>query len=120
MVSIFDEERDTTGSRQARLDLLKEGVRVFVGPPRPRSRPRAIHQLTTRRAARGHGTSRTTPTLQVAAELGIVGLVPFLYLIVRAAVLAARAAPGAHRAARRPCGIVAGGSGASGSVGSGS
>jgi putative inorganic carbon (hco3(-)) transporter len=90
MVSIFDQERDTTGSRQARIDLMKEGVRVFAAHP---VLGIGLGQFinydpTTRKEA--WNVTHNAP-LQVAAELGVVGLVPFIYLIVRAAA-AARAA----------------------------
>ncbi len=90
MVSILDEERDTTGSRQARLDLLKEGVRVFAANP---VLGVGVGQFINFDPTGRKGAWNVTHnvTLQVAAELGIVGLIPFTYLIVRAAS-AARAA----------------------------
>jgi putative inorganic carbon (hco3(-)) transporter len=93
MVSIFDEERDTTGSRQARLDLLKEGVRVFAANPvLGVGLGQFINFDPTSRKGAWNVTHNVT--LQVAAELGIVGLIPFCFLIVRAAagVRAARKA----------------------------
>jgi O-antigen ligase len=92
MVSIFDEERDTTGSRQARLDLLKEGVRVFAAHP---VLGVGVGQFINFDPTGRKGAWNVTHnvTLQVAAEMGIVGLIPFTYLIVRAA--------SAVRAARR-------------------
>jgi O-antigen ligase len=92
MVSIFDEERDTTGSRQARLDLMKEGVRVFAANPVfGIGLGQFVNYDPTGRKQAWNVTHNAT--LQVAAELGVVGLVPFVYLIVRAA--------GAARAARK-------------------
>src|SRR5215203_1679616 len=90
MVSIFDQERDTTGSRQARLDLMKEGVRVFAANPvLGIGLGQFINYDPTGRKEAWNVTHNAP--LQVAAELGVVGLVPFIYLIVRAAA-AARAA----------------------------
>jgi O-antigen ligase len=90
MVSIFDEERDTTGSRQARLDLLKEGVRVFAANPvLGVGLGQFVNFDPTGRKQAWNVTHNVT--LQVAAELGIVGLIPFCFLIVRAAA-AVRAA----------------------------
>jgi O-antigen ligase len=90
MVSIFDQERDTTGSRQARLDLMKEAVRVFAANPvLGIGLGQFVNYDPTGRKEAWNVTHNAT--LQVAAELGVVGLIPFIYLIVRAAA-AARAA----------------------------
>jgi putative inorganic carbon (hco3(-)) transporter len=90
MGSIFDQERDTTGSRQARLDLMKEGVRVFAAHPvLGIGLGQFVNYDPTGRKEAWNVTHNAT--LQVAAELGVVGLIPFIYLIVRAAA-AARAA----------------------------
>jgi O-antigen ligase len=82
MGSIFDEQQDTTGSRQARIDLLHQAWAVFLDNPvigvgvgqfvnyKPDERKEAWN--VTHNAV-----------LQVAAELGIVGLLPFGYLIAR-------------------------------------
>ncbi len=107
MVSIFDQNLDTTGSRQARLDLMKEGVRVFAANPVfGVGLGQFVNYDPTNRKEAWNVTHNAT--LQVAAELGIVGLVPFLYLIFRAAV-SARAArrtllppPSRGRRAARP------------------
>jgi putative inorganic carbon (hco3(-)) transporter len=87
MVSIFDEERDTTGSRQARLDLMKEGVRVFAANP---VLGVGLGQFVNYDPAGRKEAWNVTHNviLQVAAELGTVGLVPFIYLILRAAAAA--------------------------------
>jgi putative inorganic carbon (HCO3(-)) transporter len=90
MVSIVHADRDPTGSRQARIDLLEESWEVFkaypifgVGlgqfenynPPGRKQAWRVSHNAV----------------LQVAAETGMVGLVPFVFLLVSGA-LAARTA----------------------------
>jgi len=105
MVSIFDQEKDTTGSRQARLDLMHEGVRVFLANPVfGVGLGQFVNYDPTSRKEAWHVTHNAT--LQVAAELGIVGLIPFIYLILRAALAAkvARRAlmPPTRRAHRRP------------------
>jgi putative inorganic carbon (HCO3(-)) transporter len=89
MVSIFDQDKDETGSRQARIDLMHEAVRVFVANP--------VFGVGLGQFVNYDPTGRKeawsvthNATLQVAAELGVLGLVPFFYLIVRAG-LAARA-----------------------------
>jgi O-antigen ligase len=87
MVSIFDEERDTTGSRQARLDLMKEGVRVFAANPvLGVGLGQFVNYDPTGRKQAWNVTHNVI--LQVAAELGTVGLIPFIYLILRAAAAA--------------------------------
>jgi O-antigen ligase len=104
MVSIFDADQDTTGSRQARLDLLEEGVRVFVAHPvLGVGLGQFINYDPTDRKGAWNVTHNAV--LQVAAELGIVGLVPFLFVVGRAvlAVKVARRAliPPARRSERR-------------------
>jgi putative inorganic carbon (hco3(-)) transporter len=85
MVSIFDQNLDTTGSRQARLDLMKEGVRVFAAHPvLGVGLGQFVNYDPTGRKEAWNVTHNAT--LQVAAELGVVGLAPFIYLIVRAGV----------------------------------
>jgi O-antigen ligase len=104
MVSILDADHDTTGSRQARLDLLEEGVRVFVAHPvLGVGLGQFINYDPTDRKGAWNVTHNAV--LQVAAELGIVGLVPFLFVVGRAvlAVKVTRRAlmPPARRSERR-------------------
>ena len=87
MVSIFDQDMDETGSRQARIDLMHEAVRVFVANP--------VFGVGLGQFVNYDPTGRKeawsvthNATLQVAAELGVLGLVPFFYLIVRAGLAA--------------------------------
>ena len=84
MVSIFDAEKDTTGSRQARIELLKEGVRVFAANP---VMGIGLGQFVNYEPDERKEAWRVThnAVLQVAAELGVLGLIPFLYVIGRAA-----------------------------------
>jgi O-antigen ligase len=101
MVSIFDQERDTTGSRQARLDLMREGVRVFLANPvLGIGLGQFVNYDPTGRKEAWNVTHNAT--LQVAAELGIVGLVPFIYLILRAALAAKVARRALMPSTRRP------------------
>jgi O-antigen ligase len=104
MVSIVDQDLDTTGSRQARLDLMKEALRVFAANP---VFGVGLGQFLNYDPAGRLGAwnvTHNTP-LQVAADLGIVGLVPFVYLIGRAGVAARTArralVPVARRVGRR-------------------
>jgi O-antigen ligase len=104
MVSILDADHDTTGSRQARLDLLEEGLRVFVAHPvLGVGLGQFINYDPTDRKGAWNVTHNAV--LQVAAELGIVGLVPFLFVVGRAvlAVKVTRRAlmPPARRSERR-------------------
>jgi O-antigen ligase len=84
MVSIFDAEKDTTGSRQARIELLKEGARVFAASPvMGIGLGQFVNYEPEERKEAWNVTHNAI--LQVASELGILGLIPFLYLIGRAA-----------------------------------
>jgi putative inorganic carbon (hco3(-)) transporter len=83
MSSIFNPEEDPTGSREARKRLLEEGWATFLANPvvgvgagqfqnyRPEERGREEAWRETHNA-----------TLQVAAELGIGGLIIFTLLVV--------------------------------------
>ena len=91
MASIVDEEADAkqfTGSREARRVVMQEGIDTFVehpltgvgagqfqnyNPPQRKERWRETHNVL----------------IQVAAETGILGLLTFSYLILRAAIAAA-------------------------------
>jgi O-antigen ligase len=87
MVSIFDQDMDETGSRQARIDLMHEAVRVFVANPvLGVGLGQFVNYDPTGRKEAWSVTHNAT--LQVAAELGVLGLVPFFYLIVRAGLAA--------------------------------
>lgn len=83
MSSITDESRDPTGSREARKDLLKEATRVFLAHP---VFGIGLGQFVNFDPDNRKEAWRVThnATLQVAAELGILGLVPFGFLIYRA------------------------------------
>jgi O-antigen ligase len=80
MASIVDAERDPTGSREARKTLLREGLKTYLA-----------HPFTGVGAGQfeNYGSDGKTPSwrqthnapLQVAAELGTVGFVIYLFLI---------------------------------------
>jgi O-antigen ligase len=92
MGTIFNEEQDKTeftGSAEARRVVMEEGLKVFAqfpltgvgagqfknyNPPERRERWRETHNAL----------------IQVAADLGIFGLLAFMFLIGRAATAAAR------------------------------
>jgi O-antigen ligase len=90
MVSIVDADRDPTGSRQARIELLEQGWDVFVAHPIVGV---GLGQFENYNPAGRKEAWRVTHNalLQVAAETGILGLVPFVVLLVSGG-LAARAA----------------------------
>ena len=82
MASITDESKDETGSREARRVLLEQAVMIFLehpltgvgagqfqnyGPPGRAEKWRVTHNVV----------------LQIASEIGIFGLIPFLYLVYR-------------------------------------
>jgi putative inorganic carbon (HCO3(-)) transporter len=85
MSSITDESRDETGSREARQILFRESYAAFLEHPvtgvgagqfknyNPQGRQEAWQET--------HNV-----VLQVAAELGIVGVTIFLFLVARAAL----------------------------------
>ena len=92
MVSIVDAEKDPTGSRQARIDLLEQAWDVFLehpvvgvglgqfdayNPPGRKEAWRVTHNAV----------------LEVATETGVLGLVPFFGLLISSAM--------APRSARR-------------------
>jgi O-antigen ligase len=100
MTTIFDDKADRqqfTGSREARVVVMQEGIAAFVERPLtgvgagqfPNYNPHG-------RQERWRETHNAL--IQTAAELGIVGLLTFMFLIVRAA-MAARAT---RRLLRRP------------------
>jgi O-antigen ligase len=84
MVSIFDAEKDTTGSRQARIELLKEGARVFAANPVMGIGLGQFKNYDPEERKEAWNVTHNA-ILQVAAELGVLGLIPFLYVIGRAA-----------------------------------
>jgi O-antigen ligase len=102
MASIFDADQDPTGSREARKRLLREGWETFLGNPLtgvglgqfPNYRPDAREEAWRQ--------THNSP-LQVASELGIVGLGIFAFMVwtaLNAGIIAKRAIRGARRRAR--------------------
>ena len=109
MSSILNPEEDPTGSRAARKELLKEGFRTFLEHPvvgigagqfvnySPDQRDRYVAWRETHNAP-----------LQVAAELGFVGLVLFVMIVwsgfsaARVAARTLRARAPARRSRRGP------------------
>jgi O-antigen ligase len=83
MDSIMNAEEDQTGSRAARLRLIDQGVQVFLENPITGI---GAGQFKNYNAPDVVEKWRVTHNvwLQVAAELGIAGLLTFAFLVVRA------------------------------------
>jgi O-antigen ligase len=103
MVSIFDAEKDPTGSRQARIELLEDGWKTFLAYP--------VFGIGIGQFENYNPPGREeawkvnhNALLQVACETGIVGLAPFLFLVVSgiAAARTARRALAGPRSRIRP------------------
>jgi O-antigen ligase len=99
IVTIFDEKADRqefSGSREARLTLMREGIATFKERPLTGVGAGQFpnHDPTGRKQP--WRQTHNTP-IQIAAELGIVGLLTFVFLIVRAAM----AGPSTRRMLRR-------------------
>jgi O-antigen ligase len=90
MTTIFDEKadrREFTGSRESRVILMQEGINAFV--ERPLTGVGAGQFQNYNPAGRKEKWRETHNALiQTAAELGIVGVLTFMFLIVRAALAA--------------------------------
>ncbi len=100
MSSIFNAEEDPTGSREARKQLLREGYQAFLDNPIVGI---GAGQFTNYRPDERQGAWRETHNapLQVASELGILGLIIFA-LLIGSGFMAARAAGNALRARAEP------------------
>jgi O-antigen ligase len=83
MDSIVNAEEDQTGSRAARLRLIEQGVQVFISNPIT-----GIGAGQFKNYNDGETVEKWRVThnvwLQVAAELGILGVLTFGFLVVRA------------------------------------
>jgi putative inorganic carbon (hco3(-)) transporter len=90
MSSIFNAEEDPTGSREARKQLLREGVQAFLDNPIVGI---GAGQFTNYKPDERQGAWRETHNapLQAAAELGLLGLIIFV-MIIGSGFMAARAA----------------------------
>ena len=100
IATIFDERADRqefSGSREARLTLLREGIATFK--ERPLTGVGAGQFQNYNPSGRQEKWRETHNALiQTAAETGIFGLLAFVFLIVRAAM----AGPSTRRMLRRP------------------
>lgn len=84
MDSIMNAQEDTTGSREARLRLIDQGVQVFLDNPLTGVGAGQFQNYN----APGETLEKWRVThdvwLQVASELGIFGLLTFGFLVIRA------------------------------------
>jgi putative inorganic carbon (hco3(-)) transporter len=104
MSSIFKPEEDPTGSREARKRLLEEGWKTFVANPVVGVGAGQFQNYQPEARGRQEAWREThNATLQVAAELGAVGLIIFTLLVVWGfgAVLSTGSALRRLRATRR-------------------
>jgi O-antigen ligase len=86
--SITDETRDDTGSREARQTLFRESFRAFLQHPLTGVGAGQFKNYDPEGREQAWRESHNV-VLQVAAELGVVGLFAFLFLVARAAMAGA-------------------------------
>jgi O-antigen ligase len=83
MESIFNEEKDVTGSREERRQLMQQAWRIFLENPVFGIGAGQFQNYGAQgQAARWRVTHNAL--LQIAAELGVFGVIAFVFLIVRA------------------------------------
>jgi O-antigen ligase len=97
MESIVVGERDPTGSRQARIDLMTEAWNVFVSSPVVGIGVGQFENYNPPGRKEAWKVAHNA-VLQVASETGLLGLVPFLFVVFRGI----GASPATLRALRRP------------------
>ena len=83
MASITDAEKDPTGSREERKELLKLGWEVFLENPITGVGAGQFQNLDVPGQPKRWRETHNA-LLQVASELGIFGVIAFVFLIVRA------------------------------------
>ena len=80
--SITDEEKDTTGSREERIELMKEAWRLFLENPVTGIGAGQFKNYGEEGQPREWRVTHNTP-LQIAAEIGVFGLFAFMFLVWR-------------------------------------
>ena len=83
--SITDESRDETGSREARQILLRESFAAFLAHPITGVGAGQFKNYNPEGRQEAWRESHNV-ILQVAAELGILGVIAFVFLVARAAM----------------------------------
>jgi O-antigen ligase len=86
MSSITDASKDETGSREARRVLLREAFAAFVAHPLTGVGAGQFKNYAPEGRVEAWRETHNV-VLQVAAELGVVGLLAFTFLLVRAALV---------------------------------
>src|SRR4029450_13856923 len=98
--SIFHADEDATGSREARKTLLREGFQAFLDHPAVGlGAGQFMDYRTNEREAPWRETHNAV--LQVAAELGVGGLIVFIIVICSGFAAALRTGAALRRAGRR-------------------
>ena len=100
MSSIFNADEDPTGSREARKTLLREGYQAFLDNP---TVGLGAGQFQNYRTAEREAPFREThnAVLQVAAELGVGGLITFIIVIASGFAAAVKTGRALRRVRRR-------------------
>jgi O-antigen ligase len=100
MSSIFNADEDPTGSREARKTLLREGYQAFLDHPAVGlGAGQFMNYRTDERQAPWRETHNAV--LQVAAELGVGGLIVFVIVISSGFVAAVRTGKALRRARQK-------------------
>lgn len=89
MASITDAERDTTGSRQERIELMKQAWRVFLAYPFTGVGAGQFQNYQEPGQVQHWRVTHNTP-LQFAAELGVLGVIGMFFLFFRGLAAARR------------------------------
>jgi O-antigen ligase len=97
MASITDASKDTTGSRQERVELMKQAWRVFEANPLTGIGAGQFENYQEPGQVRHWRVTHNT-LLQLASEIGIFGVLMMLFLFVRGLAAAWKT----HRALTRP------------------
>ncbi|HZR22936.1 MAG TPA: O-antigen ligase family protein [Vicinamibacterales bacterium] len=84
MDSIVNGEEDQTGSREARLRLLNQGLQVFADNPITGVGAGQFKNYNDPTVTQEKWRVTHDVWLQVASELGIFGLIAFTFLVIRA------------------------------------
>ena len=99
--SITDESRDETGSREARQILLRESFTAFLQHPVTGVGAGQFKNYDPEGRQEAWRESHNV-ILQVAAELGIFGVLAFMFLVARAAMAGAQVRRLLRRAGHAP------------------
>jgi putative inorganic carbon (hco3(-)) transporter len=82
VASITDEQKDTTGSREERIELMQQAWGLFLEHPVTGIGAGQFKNYGEEGQPREWRVTHNTP-LQIAAEIGVFGLVAFMFLVWR-------------------------------------